>query len=97
MGWKGRLGRVVSEGWGKYITGYIIRTMRGAAHSAYLEASVRSGLDQQTLLLLLRTLLVGVGQPNLTDLQAPSGDPAAGSVSHDFVLFPPGGATSGLP
>jgi hypothetical protein len=31
--------------------------------SAYLEASVRSGLDQRALLLLLRALLVGVGQP----------------------------------
>jgi len=35
-------------GWdkkGEYITDYIIRTMRGAARSAYLEDSVRPGLD----------------------------------------------------
>jgi hypothetical protein len=33
------------------------------ACSAYLGASVRYGLDRQTLLLLLKALLVGVGQP----------------------------------
>jgi len=58
---KGRGG--IREAWDKIHNRLHNPNDAGAARSAYLEASVRSGLGQQTLLLLLRALLVGVGQP----------------------------------